>query len=65
LSISLGGQLWTLKRAFMDFRLVLNATDQPVKYEDASRQYRFEDFKATGQLEETTSVDFAFKTAPP
>ena len=53
--------------AFMDFKLVLNATDQPVKYEDASRQYRFEGFKATGQLEATIrvpSIDFTFTTDP-
>jgi hypothetical protein len=53
--------------AFMDFKLVLNATDQPAKYEDASRQYRFEGFKATGQLEATIrvpSIDFTFKTDP-
>jgi hypothetical protein len=53
--------------AFMDFKLVLKATDQPVKYEDASRQYRFEGFKATGQLEaaiRVPSIDFTFKTDP-
>ena len=53
--------------AFMDFKLVLNATDEPVKYEDASRQYRFEGFKATAQLEATIrvpSVDFTLKTDP-
>jgi len=53
--------------AFMDFKLVLNATDQPVKYEDASRQYRFEGFKGTGQLEaaiRVPSIDFTFKTDP-
>ena len=51
--------------AFMDFKLVLEATDQPVKYEDPSRQYRFEGFKASGQLEATIrvpSIDFTFKT---
>jgi hypothetical protein len=51
--------------AFMDFKLVLKATDEPVKYEDPSRQYRFEGFKADAQLEATIrvpSIDFIFKT---
>ena len=53
--------------AFMDFKLVLNATDQPVTYEDASKQYRFKGYKAAGQLEATIrvpSIDFTFKTDP-
>jgi len=53
--------------AFMDFKLVFKATDQPVKYEDAARQYRFEGFKATAQLEaafRVPSIDFSFKTDP-
>ncbi len=37
--------------AVMDFKLVLHATDEPVTYEDPARQYRFEGFKATAQLE--------------
>ena len=37
--------------AFMDFKLVLKATDEAVKYEDAARQYRFDGFKAVEQLE--------------
>jgi hypothetical protein len=32
--------------AFMDFALVFKAGDEPVKYEDASQQYRFEGVKA-------------------
>lgn len=51
--------------AFIDFKLVFRASDKPVKYEDASRQYRFEGFKATAQLEATIrvpSIDFVFKT---
>jgi hypothetical protein len=51
--------------AFLDFRLVFTATGEPVKYEDAMRQYRFEGFKATAQLEATVrvpSIDFTFKT---
>jgi hypothetical protein len=53
--------------AFMDFKLVLNAAGEPVKYEDASRQYRFEGFKANARLEATfrvPSIDFTFKTDP-
>lgn len=53
--------------AFMDFELVLKATDQPVKYEDTSRQYRFEGFRAAAQLQATIRVPatgFIFKTDP-
>jgi len=53
--------------AFMDFKLVLKATDEPVKYEDPSRQYLFEGFKANGQLEaaiRVPSINFVFKTDP-
>ena len=53
--------------AFMDFKLVLKATDEPVKYEEPMRQYRFEGFKAGAQLEATIrvpSIDFIFKTDP-
>ena len=53
--------------AFMDFKLVLKVTDEPVKYEDATRQYRFEGFKASAQLEgaiRVPSIDFSFKTDP-
>jgi hypothetical protein len=53
--------------AFMDFKLVLKATDEPVKYEDPSHQYLFEGFKANAQLEATIrvpSINFVFKTDP-
>jgi len=53
--------------AFMDFRLVLKSGDEPVKYEDPMRQYRFEGFKASAQLEATfrvPSTGFTFKTDP-
>jgi hypothetical protein len=53
--------------AFMDFKLVLTASGEPVKYEDPARQYRFEGFKAAAQLEATfrvPSIDFTFKTDP-
>jgi len=53
--------------ASMDFKLVLKAGDEPVKYEDPGRQYRFEGVKAAAQLEATIrvpSIDFTFKTDP-
>ena len=53
--------------AFMDFKIVFKATDEVVKYEDPSRQYRFEGVKASAQLEATItvpSIDFTFKTDP-
>lgn len=53
--------------AFLDFRLVFTATDEPIKYENAEQQYRFEGFKASAQLEATVRVpliDFTFKTDP-
>ena len=51
--------------AFLDFKLVFKATDDPVRYEDPARQYRFEGFKAEAQLEATVrvpSIDFIFTT---
>jgi len=53
--------------AFLDFKLVFKETDEPVKYEDPNRQYRFEGFKAIAQLEASVrepSIDFTFKTDP-
>jgi hypothetical protein len=53
--------------ALLDFKLVFKSTDDPVKYEDATRQYRFEGFKAVAQLEATvrvSSIDFTFRTDP-
>ena len=53
--------------AFMDFKLVFKSGDEPVKYEDPVRQYRFEGFKASAQLEamfRVPSIDFTFKTDP-
>jgi len=43
------------------------STDEPVRYEDASRQYRSQGFEADAQLEATVyvpSIDFTFKTDP-
>jgi hypothetical protein len=53
--------------AFLDFKLVFQSTDEPVKYEEPARQYRFEGFKAAAQLEATVrvpSINFTFKTDP-
>jgi hypothetical protein len=53
--------------AYMDFKLVFTASDEPVKYEDTSRHYRFEGLRANAQLEATIrvpSIDFIFKTDP-
>jgi hypothetical protein len=47
------------------FQAGLKATDEPVKYKDARRQYRFEGLEAVAQLEATIrvpSIDFTFKT---
>ena len=47
--------------------LVLRVTDEPVKYEDPTRQYRFDGFKANAQLEATIhvpSIGFPLKTDP-
>jgi hypothetical protein len=51
--------------AFMDFKLVVRAGSEAVKYEDATRQYRFEGFKAAARLEATfrvPSIGFSFQT---
>jgi hypothetical protein len=53
--------------AYLDFKLVFNSTDEPVKYEDPMRQYRFQGFKATAQLQAAVrvpSIEFTFKTDP-
>jgi hypothetical protein len=53
--------------AFMDFKIVFKAGSEPVKYEDPMRQYRFEGFRATAQLEaafRVPSLDFTFQTDP-
>lgn len=53
--------------AFLDFKLVFSSTDEPVRYEDPMRQYRFEGFKAIARLEASVrvpSIKFAFKTDP-
>jgi hypothetical protein len=53
--------------ALIDFKPVLKATDEAVKYEDPAWQYRFEGFKASARLEakmRMPSIDFNFKTDP-
>jgi hypothetical protein len=53
--------------AFMDFKLVFQAGNDSIKYEDAARQYRFEGVKASAQLEATIrvpSIGFTFTTDP-
>jgi hypothetical protein len=53
--------------AFLDFKLVFTATDEPVNYENAMQQYRFEGVKASAQLEakiRVPAIDFNFKTDP-
>jgi hypothetical protein len=53
--------------AFMDFKLVFKAGTEALRYEDPTRQYRFEGFKASAQLEaafRVPSIDFTFKTDP-
>ena len=53
--------------AVLDFKLVFTSTDEPVKYEDPTRQHRFEGFKAIATLEASVrvpSIDFAFKIDP-
>ncbi len=47
--------------------LVFKSTDEPVKYEEPTRQYRFEGFKAgrtTGATIHVPAIDFTFKTDP-
>jgi hypothetical protein len=53
--------------AYLDFKLVFKSTEEPVKYDDPARQYRFEGFRAIAQLEalvRVPSIDFTFKTDP-
>ena len=53
--------------AFLDFKLVVKATDQPEMYEDLSHFYVFRGFKATAQLEASVRVPsngFSWKSDP-
>jgi len=56
-----------VKPGSMDFKLVIKAGNEPVKYENPKEWYRFTGFKATAQLEATIrvpSLKFQFKTDP-
>lgn len=53
--------------ARMSFKLVCKSTGEPVKYEDASKHFRFTGYKAACQLEaqvEVPSIDFSWKSDP-
>jgi hypothetical protein len=53
--------------AFLDFKLIFKSTGDPVTYEDPTRQYLFEGFRAVAQLEASVrvpSTDFTFNTDP-
>ncbi len=53
--------------AFMDFKLVFKQLDEAVLFDDPLRQYRFQGYKASAQLEATLrvpSIGFTFKTDP-
>jgi hypothetical protein len=53
--------------AFLDFKLVFQVSDEPVKYEDPMRQYRFVRRTASAQLEagvRVPSIAFPFRTDP-
>lgn len=53
--------------AFLDFKLIWKATEEPVKFEDASQQYRITGHKATAQLEASVrvpSLNFSWKSDP-
>ena len=53
--------------ARMSFRLVGKSTGEPVKYEDASKHFRFTGTRASCQLEaqvEVPSIGFSWKSDP-
>jgi hypothetical protein len=53
--------------AFMDFKLVFRRGEEAVRYEDPSRQYRFDGFKAEARLQATfrvPAIGFTFQTDP-
>jgi len=53
--------------ARMSFKMVWKSTGEPVKYEDASKRFRFTGTKATCQLEaqvEVPSIGFSWKSDP-
>ena len=53
--------------AFMDFKLVFKATDEPVLYDDPTLFYRIRGFKAQAQLEASIrvpSIGFTWRSDP-
>lgn len=53
--------------ARMSFKMVWKSTGEPVKYEDASRHFRFTGVRASCQLEaevEVPSLGFSWKSNP-
>ena len=53
--------------ARMNFKMVWKSTGEPVKYDDASRHFRFTGTRATCQLEvevEVPSIGFSWKSDP-
>ncbi|MDA8168642.1 MAG: hypothetical protein M0Z59_02960 [Nitrospiraceae bacterium] len=53
--------------ARMSFRLVWNATDEKIAYDDPQMQFRVTGYKATAQLEASIEVplfDFSWKSDP-
>ena len=54
--------------ARMNFKMVWKSTGEPVKYDDASRHFRFTGTRATCQLEaevEVPSIGFSWKSDAP
>ena len=57
----------TATPARMSFKMVWKSNGEPVKYEDASKQFRFTGTRATCQLEaqvEVPSIRFSWKSDP-
>jgi hypothetical protein len=53
--------------ARMNFKMVWKSTGEPVKYEDASKHFRFTGNRATCQMEaavEVPSIGFSWKSDP-
>ena len=53
--------------AKMNFKMVWKSTGEPVNYEDAARQFRFNGTRATCQMEaevEVPSIGFSWKSDP-
>ena len=53
--------------ARMSFKMVWTATDEKVTYDDSRKQFRFEGYRATAQIEAQVSVPsigFSWKSDP-